>query len=115
MGILRSETTNKQTKMSDAAKVPSVPATMLKRQQNIERVKTARQVAVVKRKKELKTKRTVIFKKAQVYAKEYHAKERDEIRLRRMNNGVFVKLNKSTLNMLRLVEPLLRGDTLTSK
>ena len=46
--------------MSDAAKVPSVPATMLKRQQNIERVKTARQVAVVKRKKELKAKRTVL-------------------------------------------------------
>ena len=47
--------------MSDAAKVPSVPATMLKRQQNIERVKTARQVAVVKRKKELKAKRTVLL------------------------------------------------------
>merc|ERR1712060_607123 len=26
-------------------------------------------------------------------------------RLRQINNGVFVKLNKSTLNMLRLVEP----------
>jgi len=136
--------------MSDTSKVPSAPATMLKRQQNIARVKSARQVAVVKRKKELKAKRTVIFKKAQVYAKEYHAKERDEIRLRRMakrdgnfyvpaeaklafvirirgvnqvspkvkkalqllrlrqiNNGVFVKLNKSTLNMLRLVEPFI--------
>ena len=54
--------------MSDAAKVPSVPATMLKRQQNIERVKTARQVAVVKRKKELKTKRTVLLKTSCLYA-----------------------------------------------
>merc|ERR1719419_890489 len=27
------------------------------------------------------------------------------LRLRQINNGVFVKLNKSTLNMLRLVEP----------
>jgi large subunit ribosomal protein L7e len=129
---------------------PAVPATMLKRQQNIERVKTARAIATIKRKRALKEKRTVIFKKAQVYAKEYHAKERDEIRLRRMakrdgnfyvpaeaklafvirirgvnqvspkvkkalqllrlrqiNNGVFVKLNKSTLNMLRLVEPFI--------
>merc|ERR1719233_2373758 len=96
----------------------------------------------------LKEKRRVVYKRAMAYAKEYHAKERDEIRLRRMakrdgnfyvpaeaklafvirirgvnqvspkvkkalqllrlrqiNNGVFVKLNKCTLNMLRLVEP----------
>merc|ERR1712154_320974 len=133
--------------MSDT-KVPAVPETLLKRQKNLERVKSARAVAIVKRRKALKEKRRVIFKKAQQYAKEYRAKERDEIRLRRMakrdgnfyvpaeaklafvirirgvnqvspkvkkalqllrlrqiNNGVFVKLNKSTLNMLRLVEP----------
>merc|ERR1712126_565290 len=137
---------NKQ-KMADSA-VPSIPQTLLKRQKNLERVKTSRAIAVVKRRKALKEKRRVIFKKAQTYAKEYRAKERDEIRLRRMakragnfyvpaeaklafvirirginqvspkvkkalqllrlrqiNNGVFVKLNKSTLNMLRLVEP----------
>merc|ERR1712223_408426 len=131
-------------------KTPAVPVTLLKRQKNIQRVKTAHAVAAVKRKKALKEKRKVIFKKAQVYAKEYHAKERDEIRLRRMakrdgnfyvpaeaklafvirirginqvspkvkkalqllrlrqiNNGVFVKLNESTLNMLRLVEPFI--------
>ena len=131
-------------------KAPAVPVTMLKRQQNIERVKSARVVAAAKKRKALKEKRTVIFKKAQAYAKEYHSKERDEIRLRRMakrdgnfyvpaeaklafvirirgvnqvspkvkkalqllrlrqiNNGVFVKLNKSTLNMLRLVEPFI--------
>ena len=130
--------------------VPAVPETMLKRQKNIERVKSARAIAIVKRRKALKEKRRVIFKKAQQYAKEYRAKERDEIRLRRMakrdgnfyvpaeaklafvirirgvnqvspkvkkalqllrlrqiNNGVFVKLNKSTLNMLRLVEPFI--------
>jgi len=133
--------------MSDT-QTPSVPATILKRQKNLERVKTSRAIAVVKRRKSLKEKRGVIFKKAQQYAKEYRAKERDEIRLRRMakrdgnfyvpaeaklafvirirgvnqvspkvkkalqllrlrqiNNGVFVKLNKCTLNMLRLVEP----------
>merc|ERR1712180_28907 len=134
-------------KMSDTA-VPAVPETLLKRQKNLERVKSARAIAVVKRRKALKEKRRVVFKKAQQYAKEYKAKERDEIRLRRMakrdgnfyvpaeaklafvirirgvnqvspkvkkalqllrlrqiNNGVFVKLNKCTLNMLRLVEP----------
>merc|ERR1712083_1174440 len=135
--------------MADTA-VPAVPETILKRQKNLERVKSARAVAIVKRRKALKEKRRVIYKKAQQYAKEYRAQERDEIRLRRMakrdgnfyvpaeaklafvirirgvnqvspkvkkalqllrlrqiNNGVFVKLNKSTLNMLRLVEPFI--------
>jgi len=133
--------------MADSA-VPAVPESLLKRQKNLERVKSSRAIAVVKRRKALKEKRRIIYKKAQTYAKEYRAKERDEIRLRRMakrdgnfyvpaeaklafvirirgvnqvspkvkkalqllrlrqiNNGVFVKLNKCTLNMLRLVEP----------
>lgn len=133
-----------------AAAVPAVPETILKRQKNLERVRTARAIATVKRKKALKAKRGIIYKRAAAYAKEYRAKERDEIRLRRMakrdgnfyvpaeaklafvirirgvnqvspkvkkalqllrlrqiNNGVFVKLNKSTLNMLRLVEPFI--------
>merc|ERR1712212_212079 len=132
------------------AKVPAVPETLLKRQKNIERVKSARTIATVKKRKALKEKRRVVYKRAEQYAKEYRAKERDEIRLRRMakrdgnfyvpaeaklafvirirgvnqvspkvkkalqllrlrqiNNGVFVKLNKSTLNMLRLVEPFI--------
>merc|ERR1712180_321230 len=136
-------------KMSDTA-VPAVPETLLKRQKNLERVKSARAIALVKRRKALKEKRRVVYKRAQQYAKEYRAKERDEIRLRRMakrdgnfyvpaeaklafvvrirgvnqvspkvkkalqllrlrqiNNGVFVKLKKSTLNMLRLVEPFI--------
>merc|ERR1712126_353322 len=140
--------THEQNKTKMAYAVPSVPGTMLKRQKNLERVKTARTVAIAKRKKALKEKRGVIFKKAQKYAKKYRAEERNEIRLRRMakrdgnfyvpaeaklafvirirgvnqvspkvkkalqllrlrqiNNGVFVNLNKSTLNMLRLVEP----------
>jgi len=135
--------------MADTA-VPAVPETILKRQKNLERVKSARAIATIKRKKALKEKRSVVYKKAEKYAKEYRAKERDEVRLRRMakrdgnfyvpaeaklafvirirginqvspkvkkalqllrlrqiNNGVFVKLNKSTLNMLRLVEPFI--------
>jgi len=128
--------------------VPAVPETILKRQKNLERVKAARAIATVKRRKALKEKRGLIYKRAVKYAKEYRAKERDEVRLRRMakrdgnfyvpaeaklafvirirginqvspkvkkalqllrlrqiNNGVFVKLNKCSLNMLRLVEP----------
>merc|ERR1712035_136751 len=110
--------------------------------------KAARAAAKLTQKKSLKDKRKIIFKRAEAYAKEYRAKERDEIRFKRMakshgnfyvpaqaklafvirirginqvspkvkkalqllrlrqiHNGVFVKLNKSTLNMLRLVEP----------
>merc|ERR1711962_726031 len=66
------------TKMADTA-VPSVPVTLLKRQKNIERVQAARTIAAQKKKKALKAKRGVIFKRAMSYAK-----ERDEIRLRRM-------------------------------
>merc|ERR1712212_1286216 len=70
-------------KMADT-KVPAVPETVLKRQKNLERVKTARAIAVVKRRKTLKEKRRIVYKRAQQYAKEYRTKERDEIRLRRM-------------------------------
>merc|ERR1712156_1159606 len=141
---------NQKTIVTMAGTAPTVPETLLKRRKNLERIKASRAVAALKQKKTLKEKRRVIFKKAQVYAKEYRSAERDEIRLRRMakrdgnfyvpgeaklafvvrirgvnqvspkvkkalqllrlrqiNNGVFVKLNKSTLNMLRLVEPFI--------
>merc|ERR1719244_1559579 len=133
---------------SATVSVPGVPETLLKRRKNLERLKASRAVAALKAKKARKEKRREIFTRAEQYVKEYRAKERDEIRLRRMakrngnfyvpaearlafvirirginqvspkvkkalqllrlrqiNNGVFVKLNKSTLNILRLVEP----------
>lgn len=136
--------------MVDGTPVPSVPETLVKRQKNLARLQTARTVSAIKKKKSLKEKRRVIYKRAQSYVKEYSIKERDAIRMRRMakkdgnffvpgeaklalvvrirginqvspkvkkalqllrlrqiNNGVFVKLNKSTLNMLRLVEPFI--------
>merc|ERR1712183_349220 len=68
--------------MADTA-APAVPETILKRQKNLERVRAAA-IATVKRKKALKAKRGVVYKRAAAYAKEYRAKERDEIRLRRM-------------------------------
>merc|ERR1719430_1783141 len=133
---------------SATVSVPGVPETLLKRRKNLERIKATRAAAIVKQRKALKDKRRVVYKKAEKYAKEYRAKERDEVRLRRMakrdgnfyvpaeaklafvirirginqvspkvkktlqllrlrqiNNGVFIKLNKASLNMLRLVEP----------
>merc|ERR1711990_845976 len=139
---------NIASKMADSVKLPGVPETLLKRRKTLEKVKAARAAAKLSQKKSLKDKRKIIFKRAEAYVKEYRAKERDEIRFKRMakshgnfyvpaqarlafvirirginqvspkvkkalqllrlrqiNNGVFVKLNKSTLNMLRLVEP----------
>merc|ERR1712141_206019 len=73
----------KHSKMAEET-VPAVPETILKRQKNLERVKAARAIATVKRRKALKEKRGLIYKRAVKYVKEYRAKERDEVRLRRM-------------------------------
>ena len=71
-----------------------------------------------------KQKRQVIFKRAEQYVKEYKAAEREQIRLRgisnippkprkimqllrlrQINNGVFVKLTAATQQMLQLISP----------
>ncbi|CAG5134926.1 unnamed protein product [Candidula unifasciata] len=129
-------------------KVPRVPESILKRRQVVAASKSrALKVAAAYKKKQAATKK-VLFKRAEKYAKEYQAKERNEIRLariakksgnfyvpaepklafvirirgingihprprkalqlfrlRQINNGVFVRLNKATLNMLKIVEP----------
>lgn len=143
------ERTIKVQKRKSPEKVhQSIPETLLKKQLKEERINASRAVAKVKASEDMAKKRQGIFKRAQLYEKEYEVKERDQIRLRRMakregnfyvpaeaklafvirirginqvspkvkkalqllrlrqiNNGVFVKLNKSTINMLRLVEP----------
>ncbi|KAF4517583.1 hypothetical protein B566_EDAN008572 [Ephemera danica] len=129
-------------------KLPAVPESILLRRkrrnaEKIAKIKKAYKVRVQK----LQKKRT-IFKRAELYVKEYRCKEREEIRLarqarnrgnyyipgeaklafvmrirginqvapkvrkvlqlfrlRQINNGVFIKLNKATLNMLRICEP----------
>jgi len=127
-----------------------VPPTLAKKLATQEKVKTERAAATLAKKKALKLKRKVIFKRAEKYTQEYNAMDKNEIRykriakskdnfyvpsqaklafvirirginqvspkvkkalqllrLRQINNGVFVKLNKSSLNMLRLVEPFI--------
>lgn len=127
-----------------------VPPTLAKKLATQEKVKTERVAATLAKKKALKLKRKVIFKRAEKYTQEYNAMDKNEIRykriakskdnfyvpsqaklafvirirginqvspkvkkalqllrLRQINNGVFVKLNKSSLNMLRLVEPFI--------
>jgi len=129
-------------------KLPRVPESLLKRRKQIAVSKAkAVKVEAASRKKQVALKK-VIYKRAEKYAKEYKAKERNEIRLariakkssnfyvpaeprlafvirirgingihprprkvlqlfrlRQINNGVFVRLNKATLNMLKIAEP----------
>lgn len=132
----------------DPQPLPGVPETLLKRRKNLASVRASRAAQDLKKKAQQKKKEGEVFKRAEEFVKEYRARERDDIRLRRMvkqagkyhvpeenklafvirlkgvnqvspkvkktlqllrlrqiNNGVFVKLNKSSLNMLRLVEP----------
>merc|ERR1712121_332693 len=75
---------NTASKMADSNKLPGVPETLLKRRKTLEKVKAARAAAKLTQKKSLKDKRKIIFKRAEAYVKEYRAKERDEIRFKRM-------------------------------
>jgi len=128
--------------------LPGVPETLLKRRKSLASVRASRAAQDLKKKKQQHQKQGEVFKRAEEFVKEYRAKERDDIRLRRMakqagkfrvpeeaklafviriqgvnqvspkvkktlqlmrlrqiNSGVFVKLNKASLNMLRLVDP----------
>eukprot|EP01132_Coremiostelium_polycephalum_P008267 gene8267-10157_t len=131
-----------------AAKTTPVPESVLKKRATSQK----KAVDVAKLGKALRLRqnrlRDIYFKRAEKYVKEYHLKEREQIRLNRiakasgtfyvppeakvafvirirgingvspkprkvlqllrllqLNNGVFVKLNKATINMLKLVEP----------
>ena len=126
-------------------KLPAVPETILKRRKRQAENRATRAKATLLAKRQRRTKRVEVFKRAEKYAKEYRDKERDEIRLRRearkgdayhvpaepklafvmrirginqvapkvrkvmqlfrlrqINNGVFIKLNQATINMLRI-------------
>ncbi|KAK3926967.1 60S ribosomal protein L7 [Frankliniella fusca] len=131
-----------------SSKLPAVPETVLKRRKRRDAAKASLVKAALKVRAQRLQKKKVIFKRAELYQKEYLKKERDEIRLRRatvkkgdyyvpseaklafvirirgvnkvapkvrkvlqlfrlkqINNGVFVSLNKATVNMLRICEP----------
>jgi len=60
-----------------------VPETLLKKRKTQEKDAAARAAANAEKRKAARSKRHVIFKRADQYVREYRAKERDEIRLRR--------------------------------
>jgi len=134
--------------------LPAVPETILKRRKRQAEARALRAKVALKVKQAKKTKRTVIFKRAEKYCKEYRKEELDQLRLKReakkegnfyvpaepklafvmrirginqvapkvrkvlqlfrlrqINNGVFIKLNKATINMLRICEPYIAWGT----
>merc|ERR1712230_63490 len=60
-----------------------VPETLLKKRKDNEATREAKLAATKERKAANKTKREVVFKRAEQYVNEYKKKEREEIRLRR--------------------------------
>ncbi|KAJ3707984.1 hypothetical protein LUZ61_011689 [Rhynchospora tenuis] len=134
--------------MSAAAEKKVVPESVLKKQKREEQWALEKKEALDKQRKEARDKKKVIFQKAQQYAAEYEAQEKELVqlkrearlkggfyvspeakllfivrirginamhpktrkilqllRLRQIFNGVFLKVNKATINMLRRVEP----------
>eukprot|EP01099_Mayorella_cantabrigiensis_P005129 TRINITY_DN400_c0_g3_i3.p1 TRINITY_DN400_c0_g3~~TRINITY_DN400_c0_g3_i3.p1 ORF type:complete len:247 (-),score=57.78 TRINITY_DN400_c0_g3_i3:58-798(-) len=131
-----------------AQKKPPVPESLVKRRKTLHRIALTKRRQIKKNIKANLVKRKEIFKKAQKYEKEYHVREKELIRLRRMakkggnyfrepepqlafvirirgingvaptprkilqllrlrqiHNGVFVRLNKATSELIRRVEP----------
>ncbi|KAK2466801.1 hypothetical protein APHAL10511_001059 [Amanita phalloides] len=75
--------------MAPSTTVPSasaieVPETLLKKRKQNEKAREERLVAAAEARKAAKAKRKVIFKRAEQYVKEYLAKEREEVRLKRV-------------------------------
>ncbi|KAF9996306.1 60S ribosomal protein L7, partial [Entomortierella chlamydospora] len=60
-----------------------VPETLLKKRKTQDKAAAEKRVAEAAARKARKAQRKVIFKRADQYVREYRAKERDEIRLRR--------------------------------
>lgn len=126
----------------------TVPQSVLKKRKAVEQALAAQSAAKAAERKRTSEKRTVIFKRAEEYVKEYRQKERETIRLarvarstgsffvpdapklafvirikginkmspkprkilqllrlRQINNGVFVRLTSATIQMLKIVEP----------
>ncbi|KAF8350582.1 60S ribosomal protein L7 [Amanita rubescens] len=75
--------------MAPSTTVPSasaieVPETLLKKRKQNDKAREERLVAAAAARKAAKAKRKVVFKRAENYVKEYLAKEKEEIRLKRV-------------------------------
>jgi len=83
MGTTNNSPINHSSIMSAKQQQP-VPETLLKKRKDNEATREAKLAATKERKAANKTKREVVFKRAEQYVNEYKKKEREEIRLRRV-------------------------------
>ncbi|KAB0380718.1 hypothetical protein FD755_008502 [Muntiacus reevesi] len=99
-------------------KVPAVPETLKKKRKNFAELKIKRLRKKFAQKMLRKARRKLIYEKAKHYHKEYRQMIRgingvspkfrkvlQLLHLRQIFSGTFVKLNKASINMLRIVEP----------
>merc|ERR1712086_518833 len=115
-------------------KLPAVPETILKRRKRQSENRAARTAQLAKDRLARRAKRVDIFKRAARKSGNYHVPSEPKLafvmrirginqvapkvkkvlqlfRLRQINNGVFIKLNKATINMLRICEPYITWGT----
>lgn len=64
--------------------ITTVPENVLKKRKAVEQARAAQAALVAQQRKDSKKKRSVIFKRAEAYVKEYRTKEQDEIRMKRL-------------------------------
>ncbi|KAL2919903.1 60S ribosomal protein L7 [Polyrhizophydium stewartii] len=91
------------TKAAPAKRV--TPESVLKKRKAVEKLAAERAAKAVQAKKDNKTKRQTIFKRAEAYVKEYRAKERDEIRLHRQakaQNSFYVPAEAKLAFVIRI-------------
>ncbi|KAL1912492.1 60S ribosomal protein L7 [Sporothrix stenoceras] len=82
-----------------------VPETLLKKRKSQEKARAERSAEVEKKKAANKEKRTVIFKRAEKYVKEYRDAEREQIRLARLakaNNSFHVPAENNLIFVVRI-------------
>merc|ERR1739838_877828 len=115
--------------LNQMAKTAAVPENILKKQARDAKLLALRKAQRDQAKKDRAAARTAAAKNAQTYAEEYAKADKDlvdakrkakadgnyyveaqakiafVIRTRGINNGVFVRLNRATINMIRTVEP----------
>ncbi|XP_068920608.1 large ribosomal subunit protein uL30-like isoform X2 [Petaurus breviceps papuanus] len=113
--------------VEEKKKLPSIPESLLRKRKAFVILKAKCLKKKMAIKKLRKIRRKVIYEKAKAYHKEYRQMYRSEIQMARMArkagnfyvpaepNGTFVKLNKASINMLRIVEPYIAWGYLNLK
>ncbi|CAG0904269.1 unnamed protein product, partial [Cyprideis torosa] len=83
------ESPSKTNVSAPGKKLPAVPETLLKRRKKLAESKAKAARKEIKQRRRTLAKKSVWFKRAEQYVREYRAKERDLIRLKRQVKAIF--------------------------